>query len=66
MDDAADLPTVLAQAETEEKKDFRNWSGGFPPESEEQITVYLDYAAAADADPEDLRGILREWMEQES
>jgi len=36
----------MNQQEIEQlKSDFRQWSGGFPPESADQITVYLDYAA---------------------
>jgi len=29
---------------TELEQDFESWSGGFPPESEHEIVVYVDYA----------------------
>ena len=29
-------------------QDFCNWSGGFPPESIEQVTVYLTYSVPID------------------
>jgi hypothetical protein len=47
------------------KADFLSWSGGFPPDSPEQVTVYIDYALAADADPEAARGLLLEWMQED-
>jgi hypothetical protein len=46
------------------KADFMEWSGGFPPESPEQITVYIDYAIAIDADPDAERDLLLAWMEE--
>lgn len=44
------------------KTDFKKWSGGFPPESDYQITVYIDYAAPNDTDAEEVRGLMRTWM----
>jgi hypothetical protein len=45
------------------KKDFLNWSGGFPPDSEQQIFIYMEYAYGAGRDHEDeVREILRYWM----
>ena len=49
---------------------FRTWSGGFRPESEDQIVVYLDYALpipvgsfhGAVPDREFARVLLEEWM----
>jgi hypothetical protein len=47
------------------QEDFIQWSGGYPPESDEQITVYIDYAQPADLDSEKVRQFLRKWMEEE-
>ena len=45
------------------KKDFLAWSGGFPPNSEQEILVYMEYAfGAIAADPNEVREMLREWM----
>jgi hypothetical protein len=44
------------------KEDFSKWSGGFPPESDHQITVYVDYARSIENDAEDVREMLREWL----
>jgi len=41
---------------------FYSWSGGFAPESEYQITVYLDYAKVSDYPDDVLRRILTKWM----
>jgi hypothetical protein len=57
---------VEQQAVAELKKDFQEWSGGFPPESPEQVTIYVDYASHADSDQEFVRRTLTDWMQQES
>jgi hypothetical protein len=44
------------------REDFREWSGGFPPESDHQITVYIDYASDITVAPEEARKMLRGWM----
>jgi hypothetical protein len=45
------------------KEDFRSWSGGFPPDCDEQIFVYMEYAFGnVDTDPDEAREMLREWM----
>ena len=46
------------------RRDFEEWSGGFPPESEYQITVYVDYARCIE-NAELVREILRDWMGEE-
>lgn len=46
------------------RKDFENWSGGFPPESEHQISVYIEHARPINSDPETVRQTLVEWMNQ--
>jgi hypothetical protein len=42
-------------------KDFMEWSGGFPPESDHQITVYLDYALPAGFDRQEANEFLTDW-----
>jgi len=44
------------------KADFEEWSGGFPPESDDQITVYVENTLPADVDESAARQFLREWM----
>jgi len=45
------------------KNDFRGWSGGFPPDSDMEIFVYLEYAFSnVIADKDEVREMLREWM----
>jgi hypothetical protein len=45
------------------KDDFLTWSGGFPPDSEQHIFIYLEYAYDANAGDEDeVRKMLRVWM----
>jgi hypothetical protein len=47
------------------KANFLEWSGGFPPESPAQVTVYIDYAMSAHEDPDVARDVLLEWMQEE-
>ena len=42
--------------------DFLEWSGGSPPESEFQITVYADYACPQNVDSTRAWQILNIWM----
>jgi len=44
-------------------EDFLQWSGGFPPESEHQITVYIDYALKPEFNPTEAREALVDWMD---
>jgi phosphoenolpyruvate-protein kinase (PTS system EI component) len=44
------------------RADFLAWSGGFFPESEAQITVYVDYALAVNVDAVTARRLLQDWM----
>ncbi len=46
------------------KEHFLEWSGGCPPESNYQITVYVDYAAEIE-DDEFVREALRDWMNED-
>ncbi len=46
------------------KEDFLEWSGGTPPESDYQITVYIDYTAPIGSDPDAVRKMLREFMQK--
>lgn len=44
------------------KNDFRQWSGGFSPESEHHISVYINFASGAGIDSENLKKMLCDWM----
>ncbi len=55
---------MIAYKWLELEKDFESWSGGFPPESEYQITVYVDYASPFQSRDEDVRGYLVDWYER--
>jgi hypothetical protein len=46
------------------KADFLNWSGGFYPESENQIIVYIDYAMAVAVPEVDACRVLSSWMNE--
>lgn len=45
-------------------EDFLTWSGGFPPESDAQIAMFVETAISADADPEVVRQFLAVWMNE--
>ena len=45
------------------KKHFLNSSGGFPPDSPQEIFAYVETAAPASIDPIGVHEILRDWME---
>jgi hypothetical protein len=50
----------------EVKEDFLTWSGGFPPDLEQQIFVYIEYAYGTKADDVDeVRKMLRDWMQED-
>ena len=55
------------QTAKEIKRDFWIWSGGFPPDSDDQIYVYIDAAAPVDAGAPDaeLWDLLRSWMNED-
>jgi hypothetical protein len=44
-------------------EDFRTWSGGFPPDSEQEIFVYVEYARDERLDAVEVTRLLRDWME---
>lgn len=46
------------------REDFLVWSGGFPPESDAQIAIFVETAIPADADPEVVRQFLAAWMNE--
>jgi len=49
------------------KERFLDWSGGCPPDSEHEITVYIDYVHGSDADDaNEVRKMLRDWMEEQN
>lgn len=43
-------------------EDFLEWSGGFPPEDDEQIETYLELSASSDDDEVKVRDVLRAWL----
>jgi hypothetical protein len=46
------------------KENFLIWSGGFPPDSEQQIFIYMEYVHGTNADDADeVRDMLRDWMD---
>ena len=44
------------------KADFLEWTGGFEPETEEDIAAYVDTSMPFDLKPEEAREALRKWM----
>jgi hypothetical protein len=45
------------------REDFLEWSGGFPPDSEQMIFIFMEYALSSDVDDcERVRQMLRDWM----
>jgi len=44
------------------KRDFNRWSGGFYPDSEEEITEFIDCVLPTVIDKENARSILRAYM----
>ena len=47
------------------KEDFLAWSGGFPPESDYQIFVYIETAKPVDINDTELGDMLRVWMNED-
>jgi hypothetical protein len=45
--------------------DFETWSGGFPPDSSQEIFVYVEYARDLRLDPNEVTKVLRDWMAEE-
>ncbi len=48
------------------REDFLDWSGGFPPESEQQIDVYVEHRSPVDMDNAEVTQILTDWLKEES
>jgi hypothetical protein len=46
------------------EEDFRTWSGGFPPESEDQVIVYMDYRNPFQERVDEAREYLMDWCER--
>jgi len=57
----------MPQTETLDKEDVRadwlSWSGGEEPSDEHQITVYVDDAASAKYDKNEVREFLTDWAQ---
>jgi hypothetical protein len=47
------------------KRHFLVWSGGFEPESEHQIIVYVDYARDSELDRDEVYDVLMEWIQDD-
>ena len=47
------------------KRDFLAWSGGCPPDSDQQIFVYVEYALSIDIDAIEVSNMLKDWMQEE-
>ena len=52
---------MTEQKWTELEDDFLEWSGGTPPDSMHQVTVYVDYANPFD-DVDLVRSYLIDWL----
>jgi len=48
------------------REHFLEWSGGFPPESVDKITVYLDYARESNMPYDAARAYLLDWYESQT
>lgn len=45
------------------KKHYRTWSGGYAPDSEQEIFVYMECVHGSDRDDSnEVRQLLRDWM----
>jgi hypothetical protein len=44
------------------RESFLEWSGGFPPDSKEQVYVYVDAVGQPEVSDADLWIVLQEWM----
>jgi hypothetical protein len=46
------------------KEHYLDWTGGFPPDDEDEIFTYTELAMESGPDPEEVRLVLRRWMEE--
>jgi hypothetical protein len=59
------IVTIMSDSELQAlKADFLEWTGGFEPETEDDIAVYVETAMAFDSNPLEVREALREWMRE--
>lgn len=47
------------------KQDFMDWSGGFPPDSDHEMSVYIETASPSGSNDMDLWALLRRWMNED-
>jgi hypothetical protein len=47
------------------QEDFLIWSSGFPPESNQQIWVYVEAARPSDTPADEVSQFLLDWMTKE-
>jgi hypothetical protein len=43
-------------------KDFLDWSGGSPPDSEQEIFIYVEYASDCRNDSVEVTRLLHTWL----
>lgn len=44
------------------KEHYESWSGGWPPEDDRDVFIYVEYARLSEWDADDVRTELRNWM----
>jgi hypothetical protein len=45
--------------------DFKEWSGGIPPDSEQEIFIYVEFARPEATNAAEVTKVLSDWMERE-
>jgi hypothetical protein len=43
-------------------RDFLEWNGKMPPDSEHAVTVYIDYACPVGINPSEAWQVLNQWL----
>jgi hypothetical protein len=57
------VAAIMADSELQSfRADFLQWTGGFEPETEDDIAVYVGTSVPLDLNPEEARDVLRECM----
>ncbi|MDZ4780477.1 MAG: hypothetical protein SGJ19_09520 [Planctomycetia bacterium] len=53
---------MTEQQATDIRNDYLSWSGGWPPDSEESIFVYVETSVPVGHDDREVIALLRQWM----